>query len=187
MADKFQNKYRIPSVRAAWWDYGNQGAYFITICTKNREYYFGEIVENEMQLSEIGKVVEMEWLNTLSIRPDMNLELDEFVVMPNHFHAIIWIGENKFNATVETQCIASLPSNQSTTNGFGPQSKNLSSIVRGFKSSVTTYAKKNKIIFEWQSRFHDHIIRDEKSYQRIRNYIINNPGNWDTDKFNGPS
>ena len=170
MTDKFQNKYRIPSARASWWNYGDNAAYFITICTKYRAHYFGEIGS----LSEIGQIAESEWLKTPSIRPDMNLELDEFVVMPNHFHAIIWIGENKYNRDLDYDDIA---------NKFGPQFKNLASILRGFKSAVTTFAVKNNIEFGWQERFHDHIIRDEESYQKIRNYIINNPSNWKTDKF----
>lgn len=172
MTDKFQNKYRIPSARAAWWNYASNAAYFITICTKHRAHYFGEIGA----LSLIGKITESEWLKTPSIRPDMNLELDEFVVMPNHFHAIIWIGKNEYNRDIPPQ--PRVPCNE-----FGPQSKNLASILRGFKSSVTTFAVKNDIQFGWQERFHDHIIRDEEEYQRIKNYIVNNPSNWETDKF----
>jgi len=68
-------------------------------------------------------------------------------------------------------------------NQFAPQSKNLSSIIRGYKSAVTTYARKNGIEFDWQPRFHDHIIRSMDDYHRISNYIINNPNKWETDKF----
>jgi REP element-mobilizing transposase RayT len=190
MTDKFQHKYRIPSARASWWNYANNAGYFITICTKNRVHYFGDIVETRciasLQPTEIGKIAESQWLKTPSIRPDMNLELDEFVVMPNHFHAIIWIGDNEYNRDdmVETRCIASLPIQPPQNHNFGPQSKNLSSIMRGYKSSVTMFARKNNIEFEWQERFYDIIIRDEESYQRIKNYIIHNPSNWNTDKYN---
>jgi len=93
----FKNKYRIESFRLKNWDYRNAGAYFITICTKNRAHYFGEIADREMQLSEIGKIVENEWIKTPEIRPDMNLKQGEFVVMPNHFHAILIIGQNEYN------------------------------------------------------------------------------------------
>jgi putative transposase len=133
-----------------------------------------------MQLSEIGKIVESEWLKTFELRQDMNLYMGEFVVMPNHFHAIIAIGENPFNTQRELQ------RNSKTNdfkNHFGPQSKNLASIVRGFKSSVTIAARKINPEFKWQSRFHDHIIRDDKSYQRIANYIIQNPAKWRMDTF----
>jgi REP element-mobilizing transposase RayT len=194
---KFQNKFRIDSARAVWWDYVNQAAYFITICTRNMCHYFGEILDEKMQLSVLGEIANKEWLKSPSIRPDMNLKLDEFVVMPNHFHAIIWIGENEFNANGNdgrdamrgvstphiTSDITSDKSPNNSKNKFGPQSKNLGSIVRGFKSAVTTASRKEEIEFGWQSRFHDSIIRDEASYQRIRNYIINNPKNWKIDKF----
>lgn len=90
------NKYRIPSARWQNWNYQNAASYFITICTRKRKHYFGEIEGGKMYLSNIGKIVESEWLKTPEIRSNMNLQLDEFVVMPNHFHAILIIGENEF-------------------------------------------------------------------------------------------
>ncbi len=188
--DKFKNKFRIPSARLQNWNYGAMGSYFITICTKNREHFFGGIIKGTMQLSDIGKVAEIEWLKTLELRPDMKLELGEFVVMPNHFHAIIIIGENEYNSpqTNDTHrrdamhCVSTIAE---TGNKFAPQSKNLASIAGGFKSAVTTYARKiGNIDFKWQTRFHDHIIRDTESFDRIQNYIVNNPSNWDDDRFN---
>jgi putative transposase len=68
-------------------------------------------------------------------------------------------------------------------NQFAPQSKNIASIIRGYKSAVITYARKNNIHFDWQSRFHDHIIRSMDEYYRIANYIVNNPAKWVDDKF----
>ena len=182
---KFQNKYRIPSARLQNWDYGAMGAYFITICTQNREHFFGEIIENEMILNDLGKKVEEEWLKTIELRPDMNLELGNFVVMPNHFHGILIIGHNEFNAN-----------NTDSKNQFGPQSKNLGSIIRGFKSAVTVYCRRDAMHrvstitttttenFGWQSRFHDHIIRNSNEFERIQTYIENNPSKWNDDKFN---
>ncbi|MDD3132201.1 MAG: hypothetical protein PHN94_10295 [Bacteroidales bacterium] len=201
--DKFQNKYRIPSARAQWWNYGNAGVYFITICTQNRIHYFGEIVNVEsqsiaslqpppykMQLSEIGKIAEREWLKTFDMRPDMNLSMGAFVVMPNHFHAIIAIGENEYNTLHQRQlrdamhCVSTNTNNGiQTNNKFGPQSKNLASIIRGFKMGVTKNAREINADFQWQSRYHDHIIRDDYEYQRINNYIETNPENWGQDKF----
>lgn len=183
--DKFQNKYRISSTRLQNWNYGSPGFYFITICTKNREHYFGEMVTGEMLLNDLGTLVRSEWIKTPGIRPDMNLELGEFVVMPNHFHGIMIIGENEFNKPDDggrdvMHCVS--------TNKFGPQSKNLGSIMRGFKSAVTTHSKKLNIEFGWQSGFHDHIICNHDEFIRISNYILNNPANWKDDKFfNGPS
>ncbi len=186
MSDKFQNKYRIPSARLQNWDYGANAMYFVTICTKNREYYFGEIAYAQMHLSEIGKFVETEWLKTFEMRPDMNLQMGEFVVMPNHFHAIIIIGENEYNMKHRMQCrdaMLCVSTTNEQINKFAPQSKNLASIIRGFKSAVTINARKIHTDFAWQSRFHDHIIRNDDSFQRISEYIRNNPVNWTVDKF----
>jgi putative transposase len=198
--NKYQNKYRIPSARLKNWDYGAMGSYFVTICTKNREHFFGEIVsvptmtgeyENEMQLNAIGKKVKEEWLKTIELRPDMNLELGNFVVMPNHFHGILIIGSNEFNIQQHTDamhCIDAMhrvyTSNIEYKNQFAPQSKNLGSIIRGFKSAVTTFAKiDDNTDFGWQARFHDHVIRNSDEFERIQNYIANNVENWKEDKF----
>lgn len=190
--DRFKNKYRIASARAPFWDYAWNAAYFVTICTKNREHWFGKITDGVMDLSDIGEIVQSEWFKTFKMRPDMNLWMGEYVVMPNHFHAIIGIGENEYNTqrntqrdttdtteinNVQTHCNAS-PKNQ-----FGPQSKNLASIIRGFKIGVTKNARQINSNFAWQSRYHDHIIRNEQSFQKISNYIINNPAKWQEDKF----
>ena len=102
MSLKFQNKYRITTTRLQSWDYASQGMYFITICTKDRLHFFGEINNGEMNFSEIGKIVETEWIKTPEMRFDMNLELCEFVIMPNHFHAIIIIGKNEYNANTNS-------------------------------------------------------------------------------------
>ena len=173
MTEKFQNKYRIASSRLKNWDYGWHAAYFVTICTQNREYYFGDVLNGKMQLSEIGKIVDAEWLKTFEMHPDMNLKRGAYIIMPNHFHAIIIIGDNQYNANMDT-----------TKNKFGTQSKNLSSIIRGFKIGVTRNARKIHVDFSWQSRFHDHIIRSEESYHRIEEYILANPQNWVNDEFN---
>ena len=179
--DKFKNKYRISSARLQNWDYGSPGLYFITICTKDRKHYFGEIKNDEMILNQLGLIVNSEWEKTPIIRPDMNLELEEFITMPNHFHGIIMIGENEFNKRGDGRDAMHRVS--TTANKFGPQSKNLGSIMRGFKSAVTTLAKKLNIEFGWQERFHDHIIRNHDELVRISDYIKTNPQNWKDDKF----
>jgi len=189
MTEKFQNKYRIASSRLKNWDYGWHAAYFVTICTQNREYYFGDVLNGKMQLSEIGKIVDAEWLKTFEMRPDMNLKMGAYIIMPNHFHAIIIIGDNQYNAQFVAQCrdamhCVSTDSDINTTNKFGPQSKNLSSIIRGFKIGVCKNARIIHADFSWQSRFHDHIIRTDESYNRIEEYILANPQNWVNDEFN---
>ena len=210
--EKFQNTYRIPSARLQNWDYGWAALYFITICTHRRICFFGNIDSTSdrvssptMQLSKIGEIVASEWLKTFELRQDMNLYQGEFVVMPNHFHAIIGIGKNPYNSQRGSQrgsqrrdamhCVSTTtttpepnePNEPNEPHGpknkFGPQSKNLASIIRGFKSAVTIAARKINPDFKWQPRFHDHIIRNDDSFQRISNYIINNPKNWRDDKF----
>jgi REP element-mobilizing transposase RayT len=187
------------------WDYKWNAPYFVTICTQNRLCYFGDVVNGKMQLSEIGEIVEQEWLKTFEMRPDMNLQMGAWQIMPNHFHAIIIIGENEYNrktdgntgtehrtnGNMETgrrtdamHCVSKSKPKTPSKNQFGPQSKNLGSIIRGFKSGVTTDARLIHADFAWQSRFYDHIIRDEQSYMRIEKYIIENPLHWDNDIFN---
>ena len=190
MNDLFKNKYRIAPARLQTWDYAGQGAYFITICTQNRECYFGEIRHMELHLSPLGEVAHNEWIKSETLRPDMNLELGEFIIMPNHVHGIIYIGENQYNARrdamhrgSETPTNTPFTSINSAVNKFGPQSKNLSSIIRGFKSAVTTYARKNNLDFSWQTRFHDRIIRTPDECMKISEYIINNPYHWKKDEF----
>lgn len=193
--EKFRNKYRIPSARMQNWDYRSNSPYFITICTAHRELCFGSITNSEINLTTIGEIVVNEWLKTPVVRPDMNIILDEFVIMPNHFHGIIFIGKNEFNSRMKNPdnnhntCRDAMPgvSTKCTKinrqNQFGPQVKNLSSVIRGFKSSVTTNARKINPFFAWQPRFHDIIIHNNVSYQRIKNYIVDNPNNWDTDDY----
>ena len=178
---KFNNKYRIEPARLKNWDYSQRAVYCVTICTANREHFFGKVQDEEMAYSNIGTIVEQEWVKTPEIRPDMNLELGEFVVMPNHFHGIIFIGNNEFNCKND---MLGVSTDDIYKNEFGPQSKNLSSIIRGFKSAVTVQAKKINPDFGWQSRFHDHIIRNPKSYDVISQYIIDNPKKWIDDEFN---
>lgn len=195
MQNKFQNKYRIESTRLKNWDYGNSAAYFVTICTENKYHFFGEIHNGINNLSPLGNIVNEEWIKSIEIRPDMNLSLGEFIVMPNHFHAIIFIDKNEYNLPLvnyksDAKHGVSTGENavkqnfiDENVNKFGPQSKNLASIIRGFKSAVTMYARINNIPFNWQTRYHDHIIRNEREYNIISNYIINNPLKWNEDKF----
>lgn len=208
MEKKFRNKYRIESTRLQIWDYKWCGQYFVTINIRGRACFFGEIIDGEMILSEMGKIAKSEWLKSPEIRPDMNIELDEYQVMPNHVHGIIRIGKNEYNEsnggnvsdcngrdtmhfgdTMHGVSATNLsdPNEKSTNTGknkFGPQIKNLSSIIRGFKSAVTTDARKIDPDFGWQSRFHDQIIRDERSLNNLRKYIQENPKNWKGDGLN---
>ena len=178
--EKFKNKYRIKSTRLQGYDYSSNGAYFITICTANREHFFGEIISGKIELSEMGKIVANEWQKTAGIRK--NVTLGEWIVMPNHFHGILIIENDDF--PVETHCNASLPPNKSYKNKFGPQKNNVSSIIRGFKGTVTKQIHISGYeYFAWQTRFHDHIIRNKKEFEKISQYIKYNPQKWENDCY----
>lgn len=182
--EKYQDKYRIPSARWAAWDYASNAAYFITICTARREHYFGAVTNGTMTLTPVGQAAMDCWNEIPAHFPFV--VLDEFVVMPNHVHGILVIDKPSATVgtqnayTVETQNFASLPS---SSNRFGPQSQNLASIVRGYKIGVTQYAHQNDIPFSWQDRYHDHVIRNEGEYNRIRQYICENPQRWADDTY----
>ena len=190
MNNKYKNEYRIETTRLKGWDYGNNGYYFVTICTKDRIPYFGDVINGMVQLSEIGKIALDELQKTPEIRKDMNVTLGEFIIMPNHIHCIIIIGENEYNTNryrrdaMHGISTINTINNTNNTNKFGPQSKNLPSIIRGFKSAVTKRAKIINPDFSWQPNYYEHIIRDEKSFKTISEYIINNPLKWNKDKYN---
>ena len=135
----------------------------------------------------------------------MNLIMDEFIIMPNHIHGIIQIRENEYNSIIGCDTdtmhrrnamhgrdtmhrVSTADTNkkslQKGKNKFGPQRKNLASVIRGFKSSVTKDARLINADFGWQSGFYDIIIRDEKSLNNIRRYLKNNPGKWTSDELN---
>jgi len=180
----FKNKYRIKSARLKNWDYSNDGFYFVTFCVKDHECVLGDIINNKMVLNKYGMIVHQEIINTSKIRK--NVIIDEFVVMPNHIHLILIIDNALFGKQnpVETQCIASLQLDE-YKNKFGPQKNNLSSIIRGLKSITTKQIHQIGLIdFKWQSRFYDHVIRDEKSLNNIKEYIKLNPLRWESDRNN---
>lgn len=193
MTDKFQNKYRISSSRLQNWDYGWNAAYFVTICTKNREPYFGEIANGKMILSSQGILADVFWHEIQNHAN--NVELDAFVVMPNHIHGILILnGEPPESpgppeSGRDEACLVSTSSSSGSPETIGQKRfqnqgiNTLSSIIGSYKSAITKHANRLRLDFAWQSRYHDHIIRDNASFIRIRNYIINNPANWHEDKF----
>ncbi len=188
LLEKYKHKYRIPSARLSEWDYSNRAAYFITICTKNREHFFGEIIHDEKELSEIGMITRQNWLEIPSHFP--TIKLDEFVVMPNHIHGILIVSKK-----VCTQMSVKLPIEKQSISDcdfelmrkkmslISPKKGSISTIIRSFKSAVTKNATSIQPYFAWQPRFHDHIIRSSKTHVIIQQYIRNNPKNWDEDKF----
>jgi REP element-mobilizing transposase RayT len=173
--EKYKNKYRVASSRAQWWNYSWNAAYFITICTKNRAHYFGEIIDKKMQLSNVGILADVFWHEAK--HHAKNIELDAFVVMPNHIHGILILnGEENENKLMHEKTIGE--------QRFQNQGKNsVSSIIGSYKAAVTKHANRLHLEFGWQSRFHDHIIRNENEFYRIANYIENNVIKWQEDKF----
>lgn len=206
----YQDKYRIPSARWQNWDYAWDGAYFITICARNRAHYFGEIIDDQMVLSNIGIIANILWYEIKNHA--QNIEIDEFVVMPNHIHGILILHGNDTN-TVETRHALSNEQNAQTGHTLSDQQNNetrhalslphgddlspgkkrfqnqgkntISSVIGSYKSAVTKHCNRLGIEFGWQSRFHDHVIRDYTSFINIQNYIRTNPLNWNKDKFYG--
>ena len=172
--EKFQNKYCIPSARANWHNY-NGGVYFVTICTKNREHYFGEICPGpQMHLSPIGQYAYNQFINVKTHYPYAKIPL--FVIMPDHIHAIV---------TIDGDCrdVARNVSTGVNTQmaNISPRKNSLAVVIRGVKSSITHYANKNNIPFAWQTRFHDRIIRNQAELDRISDYIEKNVVNWHDD------
>jgi len=189
------------SPRWANWDYSTEGYYFVTICTKDRIHYFGEIENSDdnndvgkenptavgnrhacslrrndifypMKLNEYGKIVLECWKDLPNHYPDC--ELDEFVIMPNHFHGIIIVtGPNR---RVQA-CLH-------PTVGIKRNNERIPAMVGSFKSAVTNKIRKTGLLnFQWQKSFHDRIIRDEIELYNVRNYIRNNPINWNQDEL----
>ena len=193
--------YNLPqrkSPRARWHDYTGAD-YFVTFCTKNRELHFGDIVDGQMVLSEIGEWTKTQIEQTAIIRQN-DVEIPMYVVMPNHVHLIIVCSNvigghtrcvptnlaepcrDASNASAKLDSVDITDARDASLR-FGPQSGNLPSVVRGIKSAVTKYAIEHDIPFAWQSRYHDHIVRNQLEMNRIADYIENNPIRWELDRF----
>lgn len=185
---KFKNIYRISSARAEWHDYSG-GNYFVTICTAEHKRYFGEIVDGEMRLSEIGNYAD-ECIKQIE-KHYADVEIPLYVIMPNHIHMIVCVFGTDREETEHA------PSLQRTAMLMSEISKNmdgkmcaishskgrLSSAVGSIKSAVSRYANKNDILFKWQTRFYDRIIRNQKEVNDVVEYIVNNPSKWATDEY----
>jgi putative transposase len=186
------------TIRLLGYDYSRAGAYFVTVCTHGRACLFGEITDNEMRLNDAGLVVADEWLKSAAIRNE--ILVDEWVVMPNHFHGIVIITDGRGDRPVAPisaadhfqgdQPVAPTIDVSARTDGgnrAGPPSGSIGALMAGFKSAVT---KRINILRGmpgvpiWQRNYHEHIIRDENSLARIRRYIADNPRQWALDREN---
>lgn len=184
--EKYKGKYRIPSARLQTWDYGSNGMYFITICTHNREHYFGEIVDGKMKFFEIGRIAEKYWYEI----PERfsYIHLDAFVVMPNHVHGILLIDKPMDAPPDATPSpIVETISPGGITGHKNPMfHQNISRTMRWYKGRCSLEIRKTHADFAWQARFHDHIIRNNESFEIIQHYVRNNPQKWHQDQFNRP-
>ena len=176
------NKHKRKSMRLCDYDYSSEGGYFITIVTVNREPLFGRIVNGNMVLNDFGKIVREEWLQTGINRRNVEIYEDEFCIMPNHFHAIIWIVDINENHVARMGDTA----RRVPTTAFGkPVAGSLSTIIGGYKSAVTrriNVLRGTEGEMVWQSHFYDHIIRGEKDFSEISEYIALNPAGWEKDE-----
>jgi len=171
------DKHRRRSIRLKGYDYSQAGAYFITLCTRDRACLFGEVVDGEMRWNDIGRMVKTIW-DELPNHDD-RIGLDAFVVMPNHVHGIIVI----------THPIAPRPNitDSGVIRGAMNRAPTVGEIVRAFKSRVTITIHRQRDAMGtpvWQRNYYEHIIRDEPSLNRIREYIVNNPTQWLMDREN---
>jgi len=162
---RFKNRYRIPSARLATWDYRSTGVYSVTICTRERVCWFGEIVDGQMALSLMGRAVEEEWGKIPQTY--LHVTLDEWIVMPDHMHGILVFQDRP--SKEQSPPKANLLSAQS-----------LGSILGQFKSRSTKRIRMDlkRPDFAWQARFHDTILRDPTDLERVRAYIRANPFRW---------
>ncbi|AFM11181.1 transposase [Turneriella parva] len=198
----FKHTFRVESTRLPGYDYAKPGAYFVTICARGRRSWFGEIRNGIMALNEAGNLVWREWHRTGQLV--QNLKVDEFIVMPNHVHGILIIGESIDANTFGIQSIADRKTVETPFTGVSLNSRqkmketpgkgvstdranaNISIITNQFKRACTLGIRRNFAPdFSWQTRFYEHIIRDDASLTAIRQYIQQNPVNWTKDEYYG--
>ena len=164
------------SIRLKNYDYSQVGGYFVTICTRNKQCLFGQIKDNQMKLNHLGAIVRQYWQEIPEHFP--HVESDTFVIMPNHIHGILWIKES--------------PTQKHQSCEFGQAIKgSIPSIVRAFKAIVTkdinAISQLPSTSLVWQRNYYEQIIRDERMLLNIREYIMNNPLNWQQDADYSPS
>ncbi len=170
------DKHHRHSIRLQGYDYSQAGAYFVTIVTRDRACMFGHVVDGEMRMNELGKVVRDEWFRSGKIRSELQLNPDEFVAMPNHIHGIVWIVDHEI---VRATGRSPLPN--------GPAPRSLASFIAGFKSAVTKRINEQRTmpgVPVWQRNYYEHIVRNDHELDRIREYIVNNPLQWTLDREN---
>ena len=177
------------SIRLRGYDYAGAGAYFLTICTHERSNWFGDVENGVMILNVFGQIVREEWLLSADIRAE--IELGDYVIMPNHLHGIVWIvavedrGVRPINVGATGR--SPLHAHASAPIPTGPPPKSIGAFVAGFKSAATkriNQIRQTPGVPVWQRNYYEHVIRNESDYRRIAEYIDQNPQRWATDSLN---
>jgi REP element-mobilizing transposase RayT len=174
----FQKKFRIESIRLKSWDYRNPGYYFVTICIQGKKCLLGSIAGEKFQISSLGSMVENFWQQIP--KQFHGVEIDDFIIMPNHVHGIIVISDSPDSSV-------SKPKGSGITGEKNPMifSGGLSQIIRWFKGRTTFEIRKTLLSeFSWQPRFYEQVIRNDKALDEIRTYILENPIKWENDENN---
>jgi putative transposase len=182
------NQHHRRSIRLPGYNYTAAGAYFITICTHQRECLFGEVENGEMRLNLFGEIVRSVW--TKLPQHFRSIELDEFVIMPNHMHGIIWLSgigcRGEAFAPRLMQSSQNVDTNASPLPCNGTKSGSIGAIVQNSKSISTrriNQIRKTAGIPIWQRNYYEHIIRDDRALETIQQYIQNNPSSWQQDQL----
>ena len=172
-------KHHRHSIRLRGYDYSQAGAYFITICMQQHQCLFGDVVNAEMDLNDLGMIANECWLAIPEHFP--NVELDAYVVMPNHVHGIVVIMDD-VGAAVGATHASPLHASPLQTNG--PKPNSLGAIIGSYKSAVSKQINElrgSEGAKIWQCNYHDHIIRHEREWNAIAKYIYANPASWNAD------
>jgi len=177
------------TIRIPGYDYSLPGGYYVTIVIHGREHLLGKIVDGNMKLDRFGRIVHNTWFDLPGHYP--HIELDAFVIMPNHVHGIIFLNENRRGGSLdEGDGGRNDPNWASKSHAPQPQTRPytphpLSEIVRAFKSFSArriNLLRRTTSQPVWQRNYYEHVIRDNTDYMSKRDYILNNPSNWDTDE-----
>ena len=164
------------SMRLPNYDYSQTGYYFLTLCTRNMDIWFGQIIDAKMHLSAIGLIARQCWMEIPIHYPC--IRLDNFIIMPNHIHGIIVINNDQKNVRAQN-----FEPVHNKYQSIIPRS--LGCIIRGFKIGVSNWCRQNgHSEFEWKRNYHDHIIRNGQDLHRIQKYIHYNPSKRDIDEYN---
>lgn len=155
-------------IRKSGYNYSFTGCYFITICAKDKKFLFGDIQNRKMYLNEIGRVIQLE---ILRLNTEKDIQVEKYVIMPNHVHLLLFLKSDE-------KCFVEVQGNSLDEIRMLAKAR-IPEEIQQFKARVSWCVGKNV----WHGRYHDHIVRNQREYEMIYNYIENNPGNWDKDCY----